>query len=624
MKYCDQCRSTFPNEFNVCPIDNAALRVTSELIPGMTIRDKYLILDKVGEGGMGVVYRARHLAFNEIRALKVVHQSFAEDKAFIKRFKTEAIVARKLLHPNAVRIDDLDSTEDGRPFIVMELVEGGSLKTLIAENGILPVNRALDIAAQAADALAAAHRMGIVHRDIKPDNILVTRSPADGRSDLVKVVDFGIAKVREGTLDVGSGYGNTRSGMIVGTPQYLSPEQAMGKQGDQIDGRADIYSLGIVLYVMLTGQLPFDSDTPMGFLLHHVQTHPVAPHVIRPDLKIPAVVEAVLMKALEKDRDKRFASADEMAQALRQLRLATPPVTYRPPAPDLPTLDLERKDFGYRQPPETPHPSPKPMRAPEPIAAPARVPAREPVAAPAPVRAPEPVAAPAPVRTPDLARAADPIRSENPVRARGPLYAPDPMHASLPEPARKHWLDEPPPAAPKRTGLKAAIWVAASVIALGAILAVVYASGAFGGGSKPNVTPPKVETGTQVPTAHDTGDSGVSREVPSSASPAGATAAVTPVKPPPTPATVIAKPPLKKQTPQSNAPATEPPAKAKGPDVDELVSSAKRAAENGEYDSAISTYRKVLKDDPNNTAAQDGLNKAERAKKAEQTTLTQH
>ena len=365
MKYCDQCRSTYPNEFNVCPIDNVALRVTSELVPGMTIRDKYLILDKVGEGGMGAVYRARHLAFNEIRALKVVHQSFAEDKAFIKRFKTEAIVARKLLHPNAVRIDDLDSTEDGRPFIVMELVEGGSLKTLIAENGILPVGRALDIAAQAADALAAAHRMGIVHRDIKPDNILVTHSPADGRSDLVKVVDFGIAKVREGTLDVGSGYGNTRSGMIIGTPQYLSPEQAMGKQGDQIDGRADLYSLGIVLYVMLTGQLPFDSDTPMGFLLHHVQTQPVAPHVIRPDLQFPAAAEAVLMKALEKDRDKRFGSAGEMAQALRQLRSTASSVTYRPSAPNLPTLDLEHKDFGYRQAPEAQPHSPRPVPAAE-------------------------------------------------------------------------------------------------------------------------------------------------------------------------------------------------------------------------------------------------------------------
>ncbi len=607
MKYCDQCRSTYPNEFNVCPIDNTALRVTSELIPGMTIRDKYLILDKVGEGGMGVVYRARHLAFNEIRALKVVHQSFAEDKAFIKRFKTEAIVARKLLHPNAVRIDDLDSTEDGRPFIVMELVEGGSLKTLIAETGILPVSRALDIAAQAADALAAAHRMGIVHRDIKPDNILVTRSPADGRSDLVKVVDFGIAKVREGTLDVGSGYANTRSGMIVGTPQYLSPEQAMGKQGDQIDGRADIYSLGIVLYVMLTGQLPFDSDTPMGFLLHHVQTQPVAPHVIRPDLKIPTVVEAVLMKALEKDRDKRFASAGEMAQALRDLRSAATPVTYRPAAPDLPTLDLERKDFGYRQPPETPHPSPKPMRAPEPVAA------------PAPVRAPEPVAAPVPMRAPDLVRAPEPVRRADPIRAAGPMYAPDPMHGSLSEPARKHWLDEPLPAKPKKTGLRAAIWVGASVAVLGAILAVVYASGALGGGSKPSVTAPKVETETSAPPAHDTGSSVAPHEIPSSASSTPVTTEVVPAaKPPVTSSAASAKTTSKKPTSPPRT-STEPPAKTEGPDVGKLINSANQAYEDGNYDSATASYRKVLQVDPQNATAQAGLAKVEHAKKAEQT-----
>ncbi len=572
----------------------------------MTIRDKYLILDKVGEGGMGAVYRARHLAFNEIRALKVVHQSFAEDKAFIKRFKTEAIVARKLLHPNAVRIDDLDSTEDGRPFIVMELVEGGSLKTLISETGILPVGRALDIAAQAADALAAAHRMGIVHRDIKPDNILVTRSPADGRSDLVKVVDFGIAKVREGTLDVGSGYGNTKSGMIVGTPQYLSPEQAMGKQGDQIDGRADIYSLGIVLYVMLTGQLPFDSDTPMGFLLHHVQTQPVAPHIIRPDLKIPAVVEAVLMKALEKDRDKRFASAGEMAQALRELRSAATPVTYRPSAPDLPTLDLERKDFGYRQPPETPHPSPKPMRAPEPIAA------------PAPMRAPEPVAAPVPMRAPDPMRAPSPRYAPDPIPAPGPKYAPDPMHASLPEPARKHWLDEPLPAAPKKTGLRAAIWVSASVVVLGAILAVVYASGALGGGSKPNVTPPKVETQTSPPPVHDTGNAAAMREVPSSASSAPATTEVSPVAKPPVTSSANAKPTSKKQTSPPRTSATEPPAKTEGPDVGKLIDSANQAYEDGNYDSATASYRKVLQVDPQNATAQAGLAKVEHAKNAEQ------
>jgi eukaryotic-like serine/threonine-protein kinase len=314
MKYCDQCRSSYPNDFKVCPMDNNPLRVASELFPGITIRDKYLILDKLGEGGMGTVYSARHLIFNETRALKVVHSSLVEDRSFVKRFKSEAIVSRKLQHPNAVRIEDFDTTDDGRPFIVMEMVEGTNLKKLISQSGVLPVARALSIAAQTADALGAAHKLGIIHRDVKPDNILITTGAG---GDLVKVADFGIAKVREGTIDVGTGYTATLTGMIVGTPQYLSPEQAMGMPGDQIDGRADLYSLGIVLYVMLTGKLPFDSDTPMGFLMHHAQTTPVAPHVVRPDLHIPPEVSALLMKALEKDRNRRFSCAEEMALALR-------------------------------------------------------------------------------------------------------------------------------------------------------------------------------------------------------------------------------------------------------------------------------------------------------------------
>src|SRR6266496_3359705 len=148
MKYCQKCRSAYPNEFNVCPIDNSTLGLTSELLSGMVIRGKYLIDEKIGEGGMGVVYRARHLAFNEILALKVVHALLAEDASLLKRFKTEAIVTRRLQHPNAVRIHDLDSTEDGRPFIVMELVEGGSLKDLIARTGPLSVARAVAIAIQ--------------------------------------------------------------------------------------------------------------------------------------------------------------------------------------------------------------------------------------------------------------------------------------------------------------------------------------------------------------------------------------------------------------------------------------------------------------------------------------------
>jgi eukaryotic-like serine/threonine-protein kinase len=597
MKYCDKCRSSYPNEFNVCPIDQAVLRVTSEIVPGMTIRDKYLILDKLGEGGMGVVYRARHLAFNEIRALKVVHQSYAEDRAFIKRFKTEAIVARKLLHPNAVRIDDLDSTEDGRPFIVMELVEGGNLKALIAENGILSVSRALDIAAQAADALAAAHRLGIVHRDIKPDNILITRSPADGRSDLVKVVDFGIAKVREGTLDVGSGYGNTKSGMIVGTPQYLSPEQAMGMQGDQIDGRADIYSLGVVLYVMLTGQLPFDSDTPMGFLLHHVQTRPAAPEVIRPDLNIPSVVSALLMKSLEKDRDKRFANAGEMAQALRAVQWARTPATYRPSSPELPTLPLQPGDSGYRQALASPHPSPRPMPA------------------------PTAVVAPVSGRTAEPPRVAEPPRPQSS------------------EPLGSRPLQEPLLDGQRKSGRKALIWAAsiAAVLAV-VVVAAVYFSGAFDGSRKRQNSPsPSATSGAQTtptqPMSNPPVQSNGSAETNATKSDVEAGSVSKPVESKPAeskPASELAGSSARQTKKQSAAakrtasPDTEPAEQPKGPDVEGLITAGKQAYENGEYDPAIANYQKALQADPDNASAKAGLNKARTAKKAEEQVLQQH
>jgi serine/threonine protein kinase len=317
MKVCPKCRNTFPTEFVVCPTDNTVLDVSRELGPGMTIRGKYLILDQIGEGGMGKVFSARHLAFNELRALKVINPLLAGDSTYFWRFKTEAVVARKLQHPNAVRIDDFDTTDEGLPFIVMELVEGEGLKSRIMRLGSLSVEDSIHIAGQTADALGAAHDLGIVHRDIKPENILLARTQAG--QDLVKVADLGIAKVLGDGLDLPLGYTATRSGMIVGTPQYLSPEQATGIEAGRIDGRADIYSLGMVLFVMLTGRLPFESDTPIGFLMHHVQTVPPDPREIRPDLPIPGELSSILHRMLEKDRNKRFATAHELSRALRGL-----------------------------------------------------------------------------------------------------------------------------------------------------------------------------------------------------------------------------------------------------------------------------------------------------------------
>src|SRR3954469_13191752 len=320
MKYCDTCRSNYPNDFTTCPKDQAVLRFSSELIVGMVIRDKYQILRRIGAGGMATVYEAKHLAFNEIRALKVVSSRLAEDDAFLKRFRSEAVVTRKLQHPNAVRVDDFDTTEDGRPYIVMEYVEGMDLRHAIEKDGPFSIARTLNIGKQVASALAAAHKLGITHRDIKPDNILLISRP-DGTDD-VKVLDFGIAKIRD-TSDMGTGYTTTKTGVVVGTPQYMSPEQAMGKSGEAIDGRSDLYSLGCALYEMLTGQLPFESETPVGLLIHHIQTTPMPPHQRAPQQRIPYALSMVLMKAMEKEKDHRYHTAEEMIEALDQALHAT-------------------------------------------------------------------------------------------------------------------------------------------------------------------------------------------------------------------------------------------------------------------------------------------------------------
>ena len=348
VRYCPSCHSVYPNEFRTCPKDQADLLTASELQPGMVLRGKYEILGKLGAGGMAAVYRARHLAFGEVRAIKVVNNRLADDEDFLRRFRNEAVMARRLHHPHAVRVDDLDVTEDGRPFIVMEYVEGYNLREVIRQEGALSLRRSVRIARQVASALAAAHALGIVHRDIKPDNILLTGA---GEDETAKVLDFGIAKMKESALG-DSGAVATRTGMVVGTPQYISPEQAMGRRGSELDGRADLYSLGVVLYEMVTGRLPFESDTAMGIILHHLQTLPPAPRDVRPDLGIPEPLSDVLMRALEKEPEKRFASAAAMSLALDDV-LALPLPERAQPA----GAAAERGPMGSAR-PLTPRPIP--------------------------------------------------------------------------------------------------------------------------------------------------------------------------------------------------------------------------------------------------------------------------
>jgi serine/threonine protein kinase len=282
---------------------------------GTVIRGKYRIQARLGEGGMSFVYKAHHELLDELRALKVIKPELARDAEFMSRFKNEAIMARKLNHPNAVRVDDLDIAEDGLPFIAMELVVGDTLKTLVQRAGPLPVSLVLDVASHVCEALDAAHRLGLVHRDIKPENIVLI-GQREG-PPVAKILDFGISRLREETSGI---KGLTQTGMVIGTPEYMSPEQALGKRGDDIDGRSDLYSLGIVMYRMLTGELPFKAETTVEMILQHLRTPPIPPHLAKPELAIPEAVSAIVMKALEKDREKRFATGAEMAAAFKKAR----------------------------------------------------------------------------------------------------------------------------------------------------------------------------------------------------------------------------------------------------------------------------------------------------------------
>ncbi|HVR24788.1 MAG TPA: protein kinase [Candidatus Polarisedimenticolia bacterium] len=320
MKYCTACQKTYPTDRDVCPTDNTRLLVAHELQPGMIIRNKYQIIERIGIGGMGLVYRGRHLTFNELCAIKIVNDDIAGNANFLKRFQTEAIVTRKLRHPNAVRVDDFDYTDDGRPFIVMELVEGKNVSEVLQKEGALAVPRAIRIARQVGQAIGMAHKLGIVHRDLKPANIILTTD--EHGQEIAKVLDFGIAKLREAAGEDRPEM--TMTGMVVGTPLYMSPEQFLGKKaGGEVDGRTDIYSLGVVLYQMITAQLPFDAETPYALMLQHMQGTVLPPHELKPDLHIPMALSQVILRAMEKSREQRFQTAEEFVAALDQVAVSS-------------------------------------------------------------------------------------------------------------------------------------------------------------------------------------------------------------------------------------------------------------------------------------------------------------
>jgi len=314
MKTCRVCQRTYSTHFANCPQDGAPLIHSEEWAEGTVVRGKYKIIQKIGEGAMGAVYKALHMHFDEVRAIKVIAAGLASDRTFVKRFEQEAILARKLQHPNAVRVDDIDTTEDGQPFIVMEYIEGKNLRKIISTEGPMPARRVSAVVRQVASALDAAQRLGIVHRDIKPENIVLIQSK---KEDVAKVLDFGIAKLKEG-LGGTTATSVTDTGMVVGTPPYMSPEQAMAAPGNELDGRSDIYSLGIVMYQMLTDELPIKGETALQIVLAHIQTPPIPIQAARQGVRIPETLAKLVMKCLEKNREDRPANGQAIIEELEK------------------------------------------------------------------------------------------------------------------------------------------------------------------------------------------------------------------------------------------------------------------------------------------------------------------
>ncbi len=332
MRTCPNCKTVYPMNVTFCLKDGTPLVEPGELAEGTVVHGKYRIISKTGQADMSTLYKALHLRLDEVRALKVMNAELARDPLFLKRFEQEALLTRKLQHPNVVRVDDIEETEDGRPFMVMEYIEGQNLKKVIQEEGPLPAWRVCSIARQVASALDAAHQLGMIHRDIKPDNIALIQTPS---GEQAKVLEFGVAKLKEARVGEAAGM-LTLSGAlaVIGTPQYMSPELSMGKRGDELDGRSDIYTLGIVMYEMLTGALPFKSGTMMNMILAHVQTPPTPVQTVRPDVPIPEALASLVMKCLEKDRASRPSSAKAMVEELDQIQagLPAPPGATKPAA----------------------------------------------------------------------------------------------------------------------------------------------------------------------------------------------------------------------------------------------------------------------------------------------------
>ena len=306
---CPDCLAVFRSAFTFCPADGATLiQCVEEPLLGATIADRYVLQDLIGEGAMGLVYRASHVRLPRPFAIKVLFGDMASDARMRLRFAQEASAACRLSHPNVVTVVDFGKSERGLLYLVMDYVDGETLSELITREAPLSERRVIELARQLCEGLGHAHGQGVVHRDFKPDNVVL--EPRDGGSPVPRILDFGLA-ITANDDDTFDGR-LTQHGWVVGTPAYLSPEQA---RDEEVDQRADLYALGVVMYEMLAGVAPFEGNAME--VAHRNMLEPVPPIRTRnPDVHVSAELERVVRRLLEKKADDRFATADEVIAAL--------------------------------------------------------------------------------------------------------------------------------------------------------------------------------------------------------------------------------------------------------------------------------------------------------------------
>ena len=306
---CPDCHNIYDDEVLHCPEDGRGLTdlaLTDDLI-GRTI-GSYRVDRLLGKGGMGTVYMGTHPVIGSRVAIKFLHSQFSHDEKIVDRFFNEARAVNVIGHDNILKILDLDVTDDQRHYFVMEFLHGRPLQALLRHNVPVPLDVTGPILGQVCDALEAAHKRGIVHRDLKPDNVyLITMK---GKKNFVKVVDFGIARIAD---DAGASTGKTQTGMVMGTPAYMSPEQGSGAS-NKIDGRSDVYSLGVMMFQLATGRLPFPGANFGEVLIGHLQIAPPQPRSLSP--QIPEAYEAIILKCLQKKQEDRYPSMKELKHAI--------------------------------------------------------------------------------------------------------------------------------------------------------------------------------------------------------------------------------------------------------------------------------------------------------------------